>query len=504
MAPRRRAEASPPWSEERLRAVERRSFAFKKMQDEANARLSPQEILAKIRTRSTGGAANNPKVVPAQDDQDTHVPRAQDFGDKNTILRQYSTVNTFKHSELSRATNRMRSLGTASNQQHLRYKEIVYLLRRRKAYLSLRNEVWRMGKAELSKAAARRCWGRTPDKVAKLLDGERLSLEEVYSLWPAPFDQLATQWDETYLREFPEVVDRDVWGQPEWTSFYTAYSRDFRAAPSAHVKRLMRWQSKPNYTREIPYSGNLPAHLNAALLALGVEAPRSTWSHSSKAPREPPRQAGRTAKEQKLAGNRPGSTAAAATTARFKNKGLQRTVAASGPNSCKKSPLKGPTSEASHRLPVLTAQYKRPQKTTGSKASFQRPSQKGLNAFKMRAVGKKERCKGFSRYKEKGVKPINGRKGRRVLAKERFSAKRKPKKTRTTRPGGIQRPAAGGPLQVASPHGGGPLSPISVPESPTSSPLEKGIPEAPLWWDPSRPYRLPDQCSKAGLGELSR
>ncbi|KAL8446317.1 hypothetical protein Emag_004769 [Eimeria magna] len=102
------------------------------------------------------------------------------------------------------------------------------------------------------------------------------AVEEIWDEWPSPFAKLERQWDDIYLAEFPEVTAAPRWGTPSWTSFLTAFSRQFIARPSARVREIRGWKEIPEYEPEIQPEPNPVRFISAALQALGgLLAPRA-------------------------------------------------------------------------------------------------------------------------------------------------------------------------------------------------------------------------------------
>ena len=145
----------------------------------------------------------------------------------------------------------------ATTAGELRLKEAVYLARRRQAYADLRDDIWKIGGSAIKQVADKRGWGRIPQALSRLVHDcrrnrkdNRASVKEVWDLWPAPFEQLAEEWDEIYLAEFPEVVDRpERPGSTRWRNFYSPFTRDFIARPPPKVQQIMRW---PTYATHTP------------------------------------------------------------------------------------------------------------------------------------------------------------------------------------------------------------------------------------------------------------
>ena len=96
-----------------------------------------------------------------------------------------------------------------------------------------------------------------------------MSVKELAMRWPAPFRQLAEEWDEVYLACFPEVVDDPAApGSAKWKSYYSPLSRDFVAWPPMLVQRLMQWPGYPQHTRNFPRSLDIIGDLDAIVLRL--------------------------------------------------------------------------------------------------------------------------------------------------------------------------------------------------------------------------------------------
>ncbi|KAL8444779.1 hypothetical protein Emag_005334 [Eimeria magna] len=102
------------------------------------------------------------------------------------------------------------------------------------------------------------------------------AVEEIWDEWPSPFAKLERQWDDIYLAEFPEVTAAPRWGTPSWTSFLTAFSRQFIAGPSARVCEVRGWKEIPEYEPKIQPDPNPLRFISSALQALGgLLAPRA-------------------------------------------------------------------------------------------------------------------------------------------------------------------------------------------------------------------------------------
>ncbi|KAL8440685.1 hypothetical protein Emag_007823 [Eimeria magna] len=128
-----------------------------------------------------------------------------------------------------------------------------YLHRRLKAYKGARKEVWKIARG-LLRLPVERGWTPPPDSlVAKMKEQveDSPAVEEIWDKWPSFFVKLERQWDDIYLAEFPEVTAAPRWGAPSWTSFLTAFSRQFIAQPSARVREVRGWKEIPEYEPEI-------------------------------------------------------------------------------------------------------------------------------------------------------------------------------------------------------------------------------------------------------------
>ncbi|KAL8271421.1 hypothetical protein Esti_004622 [Eimeria stiedai] len=477
---------SPPWSEERLRQVEAESLRLKNRRELEMSKVSPESMLGRIRARSQPGwAAAERAAAFAGDVDDSEEDGVQGVVEKR---RPVVTVGTFRRSDNLSPAWTMRCLGTAKDQRHLQHKEIVYLFRRRKAYNSLRSEIWRLDLACVTKMAARRCWGRVPAQlVVKWQEGESCSASDFYGLWPEPLEQLGNQWDEIYLKEFPEVVDRNAWGQKEWHCFYTPFSRDFMAAPSPHVQRIMAWEPKQDYKRELPNTGNLPADLEATLKALGAEefltlATVAKRSRSWASTHQPQQQAASSASPRPPAEPNscyvtPSSSqevkGANARTSDKNTNGetateMQRTSAAKG-RAFEASKV---TSDAPRRRSrrILLAAAAAPASSPPVKRQV-RAGEPPHAGDKARASSNKKDEKRSGKAQEKNVVAFCLARD----AEEETNSGREVFASQTV-------------LYVSPDIKGGPLSPISIPDSPTDDSLkEAGGAEQVFTWDPSRP-----------------
>ncbi|KAL8440304.1 hypothetical protein Emag_007883 [Eimeria magna] len=102
------------------------------------------------------------------------------------------------------------------------------------------------------------------------------AVEEIWDEWPSPSAKPERQWDDTYSAELPEVTAAPRWGTPSWTSFLTAFSREFIARPSARVREIRGWKEIPEYEPEIQPDPKPVRFISAALPALGgLLAPRT-------------------------------------------------------------------------------------------------------------------------------------------------------------------------------------------------------------------------------------
>ncbi|KAL8441470.1 hypothetical protein Emag_007140 [Eimeria magna] len=139
-----------------------------------------------------------------------------------------------------------------THQEALQHKEIIYLHRRLKAYKGAKKEVWKVAKG-LVRLPVERGWTPPPGSLVAKMKGqvEDSPAEEIWDEWPSPFAKLERQWDDIYLADFPEVTATPRWGTPSWTSFLTAFSRQFIARPSARVREVRGWKEIPEYEPEI-------------------------------------------------------------------------------------------------------------------------------------------------------------------------------------------------------------------------------------------------------------
>lgn len=193
----------------------------------------------------------------------------------------YARINVghFKLSDLSRVTITLKVLGTAMTQAHLRHKELVYLMRKRKAVRALRGDLWSLSETALKEVVERREWSMPPPEFMERLRAQRRSSEDMRlpvqqtaELWPAPFNRLADAWDEVYLREFPEVLVRNLRRSPGWREFLTPFSRDFLCCPTKFVQQALDIEPTGDQ-REIPLTGNIMEDIDAACKALGFTPP---------------------------------------------------------------------------------------------------------------------------------------------------------------------------------------------------------------------------------------
>ncbi|KAL8440836.1 hypothetical protein Emag_007694 [Eimeria magna] len=146
-------------------------------------------------------------------------------------------VGKFRPSDLKDIENAKKRLAKPQTQEALQHKEIMYLHRRLKAYKGARKEVWKVAKG-LFRVPVERGWTPSPELLVAKMKGQvqdSLAVGENRDDWPSSFAKLERQWDDIYLAEFPEVTAAPRWGTPSWTSFLTAFSRQFIARPSARA-----------------------------------------------------------------------------------------------------------------------------------------------------------------------------------------------------------------------------------------------------------------------------
>ncbi|KAL8446562.1 hypothetical protein Emed_005016 [Eimeria media] len=475
---------SPPWSEERLRQVEAESLRLKHRRELELSKLSPQSMLLRIRAKTQPGwaAAERAAAFTAE------IEDSEEEGVEGVMERKKPvvTIGTFKRSDNISPAWTMRCLGTAKDQRHLQHKEIVYLFRRRRAYTSLRSEIWRLDLACLTKMAARRCWGRVPPQlILKLQEEESCSVSDFYDLWPEPLEQLGNQWDEIYLKEFPEVVDKDAWGQKEWHYFYTPYSRDFMAAPSPHIQRIMAWEPKPRYKRELPHTGNLAADLDSTLEALGagefLTAVKSSRRSRSQATTPPPRQQITSSAEEPISCDV--SPSSSQEVRGKKREGVeivtevQRTSAATNSRALEsaKATTEPPTNTCRRSRRILLAA------AAAAAAASTPPAKRQARAEQSQHLGDKGR--GSNNNKDE---KCSGKAQENIVAAACFSSDDEEETI-----SGREVFASQTVLYISPDIKGGPLSPISIPDSPTddSVPTETGGAQQVFSWDPSRPRK---------------
>ncbi|KAL8441267.1 hypothetical protein Emag_007320 [Eimeria magna] len=189
-------------------------------------------------------------------------------------------VGNFRPSDLKDIKNAKKKLAKPQTQEALQHKEIIYLHRRLKAYRGARKEVWKVAKG-LLRLPVERGWTPPPESLVAKTKGQvedSPAVEEIWDEWPSFFAKLERQWDDIYLAEFPEVTAAPRWGTPSWTSFLTAFSRQFIARPSARVREIRGWKEIPEYEPEIQPDPNPVKFISAALQALGgLLAPRTRF-----------------------------------------------------------------------------------------------------------------------------------------------------------------------------------------------------------------------------------
>lgn len=158
----------------------------------------------------------------------------------------------------------------------LRQKEAMYLAKRRQALFLLRDYMWAIGALALRRVAAERHWGTVPVEVSKRVQDARrnkrdtrLPLRELWQQWPTPFEQTGEEWDEVYLAEFPEIVDKpERPGSIRWRSFYSKFTRDFLGGPSDLVMSLMKWAPHYTHTPHFQRSGDEVSYLDDVIVDL--------------------------------------------------------------------------------------------------------------------------------------------------------------------------------------------------------------------------------------------
>ncbi|KAL8449954.1 hypothetical protein Emag_003474 [Eimeria magna] len=132
---------------------------------------------------------------------------------------------------------------------------------------------------EASQALGGKGWTQPPESLVAKMKGQvedSPAVEEISDQWSSPFAKLERQWDDIYLAEFPEVTAAPRGGTPSWTSFLSAFSRQFIARPSARVREVRGWKEIPEYEPEIQPDPNPVRFIFSALQALGgLLAPRA-------------------------------------------------------------------------------------------------------------------------------------------------------------------------------------------------------------------------------------
>ncbi|KAL8440839.1 hypothetical protein Emag_007688 [Eimeria magna] len=158
-------------------------------------------------------------------------------------------VGKFRTSDLKDIKNAKKRLAETQTQEALQHKEVIHLHRRLKAYKGARKEVWKVARG-LLRLPVKRGWTPPPESLVAKMKGQvedSPAAEEIWDEWPSPFAKLERQWDDIYLTEFPEVTAAPRGGAPSWTSFLTAFSRQFIARSSARVREVRGWKEIPEY-----------------------------------------------------------------------------------------------------------------------------------------------------------------------------------------------------------------------------------------------------------------
>ncbi|KAL8442583.1 hypothetical protein Emag_006340 [Eimeria magna] len=172
-------------------------------------------------------------------------------------------VGKFRPSDLTDIKNAKKRLAKPQTQEALQHKEIIYLLRRLKAYRGARKKVWKVARG-LLRLPVERGGTQPPESFVAKMKGQvedSPAVEEIWDEWSSPFAKL-------------ETAPR--WGTPSWTSFLTAFSRQFIARHSARVREVRGWREIPEYEPEIQPDPNPVRFIFSALQALGgLLAPRA-------------------------------------------------------------------------------------------------------------------------------------------------------------------------------------------------------------------------------------
>lgn len=178
----------------------------------------------------------------------------------------------FQNCDARRVAEVQKALGETTRQDTLRHKEIVYLVRQRKALKAQASTLWSIHPDALKAIANNKGWGSPPEEYMKMTrEGNRPPDMQVCSMWPSAFTRLIDCWDEKYLVEFPEVTARKHLGEDSFHDFLTEFSRDFLADPPPFIQKELGWEKKEDYVPEVSREGGRISELEKRLKAFQVE-----------------------------------------------------------------------------------------------------------------------------------------------------------------------------------------------------------------------------------------
>ncbi|KAL8455870.1 hypothetical protein Emag_000303 [Eimeria magna] len=233
----------------------------------------PHSVASRQTVQQPSPAAAEPTATPS-----TPVARKRQRAEPAEPRIVKFVVGKFRPSDLRDVKNAKKRLAKPQTQEDLQHKKIIYLPRRLKAYKDARNEVWKVARGFLRVPVERR-WTQPHESLVAKMKGQvedSPTVEEIWDEWSSPFAELERKWDDIHLTEFPEVTAAPRWGTPSWTSFPTAFSRQFIARPSARVREVRGWMEIPEYEPEIQPDPNPVRFLFSTLQALGgLIAPRA-------------------------------------------------------------------------------------------------------------------------------------------------------------------------------------------------------------------------------------
>ncbi|KAL8443859.1 hypothetical protein Emag_005761 [Eimeria magna] len=208
----------------------------------------PQSVASQQTVQQSSPAAALPPATPS-----TRVARKRQRAEPAEPSIVKFVVGKFRPSYLKDIKNAKKRLAKPQTQEALQHEEIIYLHRRLKAYKGARKEVWKVARG-LLRLPVERGWPPPPESLVAKMKGQvedSPAVEEIWDEWPSPFAKLERQWDDIYLAEFPEVTVAPRWATSSWTSFLTAFLRQFIARPSGRVPDVRGGKEIPEYEPEI-------------------------------------------------------------------------------------------------------------------------------------------------------------------------------------------------------------------------------------------------------------